>query len=323
MYEPLISVIIPVYNVAKWLPRCIDSIMTQTYRNLEIILVNDGSTDESGTICYDYDKRDDRIHVYHKPNGGLSDARNYGLNICKGEYVAFVDSDDWIEHEMYQQMVTAAIEKGAKLVCCGMYRVYERKRKYKRYLRFCNGKLNIWDQKQALEEFLCLRGISSAAWDKLYHCSLFEKRRYPKGRLYEDTPITFDILSNIDEVVQIGKPYYNYFQRKTSINGVSFNKDKMVLFQEVTNIRDSIISEFSSLKNQAEAFYFSYVEVLLFMLLTSSNKFPDEKYVLLEAFYKNSKKAFHNKYISNLDKLKIIIVKFRLCKIFNLLKFRV
>ena len=121
--NPLISVIVPVYNVAAWLPRCVDSVLTQTYQNLEILLIDDGSTDASGEICDAYAEKDPRIRVIHKKNGGLSSARNAGLDVSNGQYIGFVDSDDWIEPEMYEKMLALMECNEAQLVCAGRYDV--------------------------------------------------------------------------------------------------------------------------------------------------------------------------------------------------------
>ena len=120
---PFLSVIVPVYNVESYLSRCVDSILVQKVDGMEIILVNDGSRDSSGTICDEYARKDSRIRVLHKENGGLSSARNAGLDICRGEYIAFVDSDDWIEPDAYEKMLKTAKELDVKLVCGGRYDV--------------------------------------------------------------------------------------------------------------------------------------------------------------------------------------------------------
>ena len=121
--KPMISVIVPVYNVESYLARCVDSILTQTYQNLEVILVDDGSKDNSGVICDDYARRDSRVNVIHKENGGLSSARNAGIEAAGGEYLAFVDSDDWIEPDAYERLLSAMQKHAAKLVVGGRYDV--------------------------------------------------------------------------------------------------------------------------------------------------------------------------------------------------------
>lgn len=121
---PKISVIVPVYNVAPYLKKCVDSIINQTFTDIEIILVDDGSTDESGTICDQYAQKDSRVKVIHKPNGGLSDARNSGLEVCSGEYIGFVDSDDWISPDMYETLIHFAVKEDLDVAMCGVLDIW-------------------------------------------------------------------------------------------------------------------------------------------------------------------------------------------------------
>ena len=170
--NPLISVIVPVYNVEAWLPRCGDSILSQTYENLEILLVDDGSTDDSGLICEEYAKKDTRIRVIHKENGGLSSARNSGLDAASGEYIGFVDSDDWIEPEMYAEMLSLMLKSDAQIVCAGRYDVAggtgEKtvglcpKRQEQVSGEELAGRIFLWDH------------CDSSACDKLYRRELFD-----------------------------------------------------------------------------------------------------------------------------------------------------
>lgn len=125
MEEKLISIIVPVYNVEKYLKECIDSVISQTYKNLEIILVDDGSTDKSGEICDEYSKKDSRIKVIHKENGGLSDARNVALDIAKGEYIGFVDSDDYVEKDMFETLYKLAEEHNTEISSISFYKTLE------------------------------------------------------------------------------------------------------------------------------------------------------------------------------------------------------
>ena len=125
MNEPLISVIVPVYNVEKYLENCVNTLVKQTYRNIEILLINDGSTDKSGWLCEELAQKDERIKVFHKPNGGLSDARNYGVEKANGEYIGFVDSDDYVHELMYEKLLNAIITSNADMSECTVTRVYK------------------------------------------------------------------------------------------------------------------------------------------------------------------------------------------------------
>ncbi|MGZ5551627.1 MAG: glycosyltransferase family 2 protein, partial [Nitrososphaeraceae archaeon] len=155
-----ISIIIPVYNGVKYLPKCIDSVLNQTYKNLEIILVDDGSTDESGKICDTYSLKDNRIKVVHKQNGGLSDARNTGLKIATSEYIGFVDSDDFIESDMYEILLKTLYAYDADIVQCASYKIIDEKINPEHY----SGTVEQFDSYSALEESIIARSFSHSVW---------------------------------------------------------------------------------------------------------------------------------------------------------------
>ena len=206
----LISVIIPVYKVEPYLSRCVDSVLGQTYQNLEIFLVDDGSPDNCGRICDDYAAKDCRIKVIHKQNGGLSDARNAALDVCTGEYISFVDSDDYVSDDFIASMYEAILKHHTKLAICGINKFDESGSIYADY--------------SPSKTERCVSGIEMmetvwrpSACNKLYHKSLFNGIRYPKGKLYEDLFIYHDILARIDKLSFTGKTSYFYFDRQDSI----------------------------------------------------------------------------------------------------------
>jgi len=188
-----ISVIIPVYNVIDFLKECLGSVLNQTYKNLEIILVDDGSTDGSSQICDEYKKKDRRIQVIHKENGGLSDARNYGMKYAKGEYIAFLDSDDYVENTMYEKLYNKAISENADYVECDFYWVYPNKKKEDKGFRYTNKK----------EMFVHARVV---AWNKLIKRDVI-KEKFPYGKL----------LPNITKFAFVEEPLIYYIQRENSL----------------------------------------------------------------------------------------------------------
>lgn len=230
--ETLISVIVPVYNVEHFLPRCVDSILAQTHKNLEIILVDDGAKDRSGAICDEYAVKDPRVTVIHKENGGLSSARNAGLDAARGEYIAFVDSDDWIEPEMYGHMLSLMEKYDAGLVCAGRYDVSEKtgqktdglcpKREEAVTAEELVGRIFLWD------------GCDSSACDKLYHRTLLESFRYPEGKVCEDVPVTYRIVLQAGRAVLCDRPFYNYFHRAGSISTQKAITEKTFHFSQHT-----------------------------------------------------------------------------------------
>ena len=205
-----ISVIIPVYNVEKYLKRCLDSVINQTYKNLEVILVDDGSTDNSGKICDEYAEKDKRIIVIHKNNGGLSDARNKGLDICTGNYISFIDSDDWIEKNFYEFAIDN-LDK-ADLLIFDYYLTTDKKKKFVK----CLTKACYLTVEECLRE-LSKANIQSYAWNKLYKKELFAFIRFPKGINYEDQAIMHLIVDKCSKIKYFNKAFYNYFQNQKSI----------------------------------------------------------------------------------------------------------
>ena len=214
-----ISVIVPVYNVEKYLARCVDSILAQSYQNLEVILVDDGSQDNSGNICDEYAAKDNRIRVIHKENGGLSSARNAGIDAASGEYITFVDSDDWIELQSYEWMMDAMLRHSVKLVCAGRYDVDGGTGE--KVVGLCPKKEEVISGEEMAGRIFTWDNCDSSACDKLYHRSLFAEFRYPVGMVCEDLSITYRIVLNAGRVAMLPKAIYNYYHRPGSITTAS------------------------------------------------------------------------------------------------------
>lgn len=212
----MISVIVPIYNVEDYLSKCIESVINQTYKNLEIILVDDGSPDNCPKICDEYAQTDSRIKVVHKPNGGLSDARNAGLDIATGEYIGFIDSDDYIDEHMYEEMLSAIENADADLCICGYDRVDD-DGKIKSSAHYNNALLS---QEQAYEMLVQGNVYFIVAWNKLYKRDVFENLRFMKGRIHEDEFIMHHVYGECSKIVTLEKSYYNYLVRESSITGV-------------------------------------------------------------------------------------------------------
>ena len=206
----LISVIIPVYNVEKYLNRCIESVINQTYKNLEVILIDDGSTDNSGKICDEYAKKDNRIKVIHKQNGGVSSARNAGLSIAKGEYIGFVDSDDYIEKDMYEFLYNLLLEHKVQVSCCNRF-VLE-KNKFVQSLDFPK------DVILSFNEILNDRGYAFYIWNKLVSKKTIENIRFSeKLILGEDLLFCLDVFKKAENVVFSKEAKYYYFNNDGSV----------------------------------------------------------------------------------------------------------
>lgn len=230
--EKTISVIVPIYNVEKYLARCVDSILAQTYQDLEIILVDDGAKDASGAICDAYAEKDPRIKVIHKKNGGLSSARNAGIDAATGEYLAFVDSDDWIEPEMYGHMLSLMEAYGAKLACAGRYDVDGATGE--KTVGLCPKREECISSEELVGRIFLWEGCDSSACDKLYRRSLFARFRYPEGKVCEDVPTTYKIVLQAGRAVLCDRPFYNYYHRPDSISTASAITEKTFHFSQHT-----------------------------------------------------------------------------------------
>lgn len=225
----LVSIVVPIYNVEQYLKTCIDSIISQTYTNLEIVLVDDGSTDSCPKQCDQYAKIDKRIKVIHQKNAGLSAARNSGLQCSNGKYIAFIDSDDVISSEMIEKLYTAIINNSCQVSCC-------------RYVRFTNDKdlsreldvvrrSYVYSGEEALFSIYCskIKNIEFTAWNKLYKRELFLNHniQYPVSRLYEDIFTTYKLLYYSDRVAFINEELYYYRQRSGSIMNQSLTMKRL------------------------------------------------------------------------------------------------
>ena len=217
-----LSVIVPVYNVEQYLERCVDSILNQTVKELEIILVDDGSTDNSGSMCDAYATEHANIRVHHKSNGGLTTAWKAGLELATGRYVGFVDSDDWIEPDMYEKMMALMEKYGVRLVCAGRWDVSSETGE--KTLGLCPPKEEVISGEELVRRIFHWENIDSAAWDKLYHRSLFASARYPLGVICEDVPTTYRIALDAGQAAMLPCPVYNYYHRPGSITSSSVSE---------------------------------------------------------------------------------------------------
>ena len=220
----MISVIVPIYKVEKYLPRCVDSIINQTFADIEIILVNDGSPDRCGQICDNYALHENRIKVIHKENGGLSEARNVGIKLAKGEYITFVDSDDYIASNMLEHLMSRLKQYNADIVQCGFLKVYEDEAKSIKNTgseEECGTDI-VLTGIEALEDYFATESyVAEMACAKLYKISLFKETgiTYPVGRIHEDTFTTYKMFCYSKIVVFSTKRLYYHLQRDDSIMG--------------------------------------------------------------------------------------------------------
>ena len=246
--EPLISVIVPVYNVEQYLNKCVDSIINQTYKNIEILLIDDGSTDSSGFICDNYSKMYDNVKTYHKKNGGLSSARNYGIEKASGDLIGFVDSDDYIHKEMYERLYSLLSEDDADLSECLLANVYNGKVRQNNEPQ----RVLVVNSETAIDYALKAEIANVVAVDKLYRRSLFDHIRYPEGKTIEDGFVIVDILSECNRIVISTEQMYYYVHRKGSITTNLFSTKDLDAIEAYEKNYKIIKSKYPAILDSAE-----------------------------------------------------------------------
>ncbi|NLP46840.1 MAG: glycosyltransferase family 2 protein [Epulopiscium sp.] len=238
--DVLISVVIPVYKVEEYLNRCVTSVLNQTYSNIEVILVNDGSPDNCGKMCDEFAEKDKRVTVIHKENGGLSSARNAGIEIAKGEYLSFLDSDDWVEVTFIEKALKLLVESKADIAITNYMKIYNEREKIN------NDKIEKYEFSN-LEALNALAGKFNTqittAWGKIYHRDIFDKIRYPIGKIHEDEFVIHHILNKADKVVLTTEKLLYYWQRKDSITGSGFKLKNKLHVIEALKDRIDLLNE--------------------------------------------------------------------------------
>ena len=220
-HKPLISVIVPVYNVEQYLDKCLDSIINQTYTNLEILLIDDGSPDNCPRKCDEWAEKDSRIRVIHKENGGLSSARNTGLDNCTGKYVGFIDSDDWIDLNFFQTLYDNLEKEDADISVVGVWKVYEdgMKSQTEKFSK------KVFIGNEALHNFLYFKNnLAGGVTDKIFKIELFDGVRFPLGLIAEDRYVHAVIYSRVKKLIFDPIPMYYYLTRENSICNAKLNE---------------------------------------------------------------------------------------------------
>ena len=257
--EPLVSVIIPVYKVEPYLRECVDSVLSQTYTNIEIILVDDGSSDGCPAICDEYAAKDSRVRVIHKENGGLSDARNAGMKIASAEWWTFVDSDDVIHPQMIEMLMKLLLADDLKISAGGF--TYFSEVAELRFSEYHTGKV----QKLRLKDYICT-DLWMTAWGKIYNRSLFSDIEYPKGRLHEDEFVTYKLIYKANEIAVLPIPLYMYRQRGNSI--MSNYSEK-----HLSDAFDALSERMAFFKDDGELYNTAILQMLDFYVGLNSRRY--------------------------------------------------
>ena len=307
--NPLISVIVPVYNVEPYLEKCVQSICRQTYKNLEIILVDDGSTDKSGQMCDEFALNDSRIVVYHQKNTGQAGARNYAISIAKGEYIGFVDSDDWVADDMYEVLLTSLQKNDADISMCGRFSV--RGDVIKESPLFHLDNETIMDNREAVKRFLTYKAIDSSMWDKLYKKELFNGVTLPLGYICEDVPAVYMLLAKAKRVVHCAKPLYYVLIRSGSTSRSTFSHKTMGLYYNFKPVYDLCQRDFGEFENECDYFFLKNLLVLAYRIAIAS-PIPNERKEINALIRKNKKTIFENKYLKKSYKLFALTIVLRI-----------
>lgn len=261
----LISIIVPIYNVEKYINKCIESILNQTIKNIEIILVDDGSTDKCGVVCDKYAELDKRIKVIHKKNGGLSSARNSGLDIAKGDYIGFVDSDDWIDCNMYKELLHLAYKNNADVVQCEFIKTYTEIN----IINAVKEKVICFTNIEGLNNLYNERYVPTVVvWNKLYKSELFNNIKFPLGKLHEDEFTTYKLLYKSIIICNTNKIYYYYRQIESSIMHNKYSRRRLVILQAYDERTEfaQMINNNELYSNTLKGYFFTLIYVYFSLL---------------------------------------------------------
>ncbi len=271
--NPLISILLPVYNTSAYLPQCLDSVFAQTYTNLQVVLVDDGSKDNSLKICQQYAAKDPRIEVYHQENHGVATTRNHLLEKVKGDYVLFVDSDDWIEPDMVEFLVGKALTNNIEMVVCG--NVNNDTPPASEYNE------ELWSQDKAVKEFLRHVSINGSLWNKLTKVSLLHNVKFHCGISYgEDALFCWDLLQNAKSILVTNKQLYHYRMNENSLSHASWSPSKMgtghIVWEELEKKTIDLWPQYADVAKSTFA-----IADMWQLYYAARSKYPKDKYIRL------------------------------------------
>lgn len=301
--KPLISIVLPIYNVSAYLPRCMDALFKQTYKNIEILMIDDGSKDNSGELCDQYAKEDPRVVVFHKENGGLSDARNYGIKRATGEYITCIDPDDDVDIDYVEYLYMLLEKYDTKMSICQLRVSFE------------NGKIkdNGYKGDEELSAEFCLERmlyhdvIDTTACAKLYHKSLFENIEYPFGKLFEDIGTTYALMMECDGIAVGYETKYSYMIRDGSIVTSEFNIKKLDLLEMTDKMAADVLVVYPSLQSAVQRRrVYARLSTLNQMLDTESCS--QEKAEIIEFIKANRKNIISDPRAPKRDKIAVILL---------------
>lgn len=296
----------PVYNVEDTVGKAIESVLNQTMKDLELLLINDGSTDESGKICDDYAKKDDRVRVIHKKNGGLSSARNSGLDKAFGEYIAFIDSDDYLESHIYEQFNQKKDKFKIDLFVFNICRIRNEKK-----IVMSSEKKMLKNSEDIIEALFSHTGVDFYAWNKIYRKELFKDIRYPEGKLYEDIVPSYEFAKKSSNAVLTDQIGYYYVDNSNSIVNDQFNPRQYDNILQREMLLERIEVDYPRLAPKAiDKLLDGYLSTGFKIASSNKNKNVKEyTYKIREDIQRNQKKIFANKQQNKAKLLALLLLK--------------
>lgn len=312
----LISIILPVYNTEEHIHLCINSILNQTLKNFEVIMIDDGSTDNSPAICDYYQDKDSRFFAYHKKNGGLSTARNYGIEKATGTFITFIDSDDYIDHDYLEYLYMLVTKYNTSMSLC-QHRVHYMNGSVKDY-GTCGDEM--LSAEKCIERMLYHDVIDTSAWAKLYEKKLFDSIRYPEGKIFEDIATTYKLMARCEKISVGYESKYNYVFHENSIVNSKFTPKKLDLL-EMTDIMAKDVREKYPRLEKAVLRRRVYARFSTLNQMLGVKNMSAEKKEIIKFIRENSRSILKNKKVPMRDKFAVILlmINFKLYKFFWLL----
>lgn len=303
---PKISIIIPVFNVSLYLSKCLESVHRQSYENLEIIVVNDGSTDGSDLICTDFEKKDKRVRVINQQNLGLGCARNTGLEVMTGEFVSFIDGDDFVDEDFIQKLFSGCQSSGVNIAICGRSYV-ENEQMTPLFSRLTH---TVWDVQVVMNKLLVWDGLDGSVCDKLFNVKLFKGVRFHVGTVSEDLPVFVKLLLKSEKVVHIGEQLYFYTVRVDSLSNNVFNREKMTILDSVSAVIKLLPADMDIPQTKKNYFYFKHVLDLTFGIYKTFDRtsYENELSKLMRIIGNNLFKVVFNPYLPFSTRIKSILL---------------
>ena len=304
-----VSVIVPVYNVERYLKRCVNSIINQTFKDFELLLVDDGSTDLSGKICDKLKQSDNRIKIFHKKNGGLSDARNYGLQFAKGKYITFIDSDDFVSTDYIEILYNSILDNnGVDISTVSSFHFSDEKLIKDINLSKRKFETEVIDTKIAVKKMLLNDNIAHESWGKMYSKNLWDNIQFPLGQILEDYSTTYKIFSKANKVAINNVKIYYYYQRSESILRCQVSEKTLEVFDISDKETTNIISTWPNLKTEAKALQTTtYLKFYQKILNSDLSLYPEYQKRIRKIVRKNSTILLKSPTINYKLKIKIIL----------------